>query len=88
MHCTTTTITAAPHKYALIKCALCAGLCPNIARLGRFKEPTNNAKLPPNSKHSHKKANVVTKIVQSDLSEVSLHPAVCWPGAFVVRVFV
>ena len=68
-------LTAASHNYALIKCALCAGLYPNIARLGRFKETTNSAKLPPTSKHSHKKANVVVKIVQSDLSEVSLHPS-------------
>lgn len=58
---------------ALVKCVLCAGLYPNIVRLGRFKE----TKSP--SKSSNRRAvggTVETiKLVQSDLSEVSLHPS-------------
>jgi len=66
-------------NFALVKCVLCAGLYPNIVRLGRFKETTNNAKTTSNSnnngRHSYAAAKIVQKIVQSDLSEVALHPS-------------
>lgn len=66
-------------NFALVKCVLCAGLYPNIVRLGRFKETTNNTKSTSHSgssgRHSYAQAKVVQKIVQSDLSDVALHPS-------------
>ena len=75
LYCLLITTCTTEINFALVKCALCAGLYPNIVRLGRFKETTNNAKTTSNSRHSFAAAKIVQKIVQSDLSEVSLHPS-------------
>lgn len=59
---------------ALVRCVLCAGLYPNIVRLGRFKETTKSpAKTA--SRRTMGETVETLKIVQSDLTEVSLHPS-------------
>jgi HrpA-like RNA helicase len=52
---------------ALVRCVLCAGLFPQIVRLGVFKEQAVA------KKSLYVKESI--KLVQSDLSEVSLHPS-------------
>lgn len=60
----------------LVRCVLCAGLFPQVARLGRFKEHSTGGGGHAGQRRSSKavEAVEVTKLFLSDRTEVSLHP--------------
>ena len=61
----------------LVRCVLCAGLYPQIVRLGKFRD---RATTPSSGKQRSAAVVEVIKAVQADKSEVTLHPSCLLSG--------
>ena len=69
----TTSSSSSSSWVALVTCALCAGLYPQVVRLGRFADPSmfkGKGKLP----RSGSQQDLPIRMLQSDGKEVALHP--------------